>query len=265
MVYDPTALEFITSAAERAQKITKTTKIISSKADTILSIYNRNSQFVGGDSDGLNSAFEGDAREVSTQLMSLRWHVNNLYHIIAEPETYHGATPYIEALTSDEQKKLRSVFDVKATVWDKWVLIKMPLLPTRYSSKFKPYSTHETNQYWVWYFTVFEIELAAELQKIASQIPTYSRRNLAYLHIKNHGKNGLPDADNFDTKHVTDIVVEAMGGNDGPGLCSFVSWAEVTPDLPEGTYLCVSSKYESPPSQLDLKRIILGVDWAPDT
>lgn len=264
-MYQPTAWDTIEVAAERANKIKKSASKAVTCAEKILKIHEFGAMFVDKDTGQNGAAIYNDAREVSAQLLLLNRHVNTLYHAVADPETYHGARSYAEAILSEEQEQLRSIFEVKVAVQGQWVIIKMPLLPSRYNPHFKPTVTHETNKYWLWYCNFFDVELTAELLKKRDILPTYPRRNLAYLHIRNDTKTTLPDADNFDTKHITDTVSDLLLGTDNPNACSFSSWAEITDELPESSYLCVSPEYATPPSLGAVKTAILASGILTDT
>lgn len=232
---------FIKDAARRAEKLIENCEKITAACNRICRKSESIKQQCSEDIPYDLSVISDHAQMVQNDLITINWFANLLYKTITEPNTYDGSLPYDAALLTKEQGNFREIFDVRVVVKCDALLVKLPLLPSRYNQKkgglgklyFGQWATRE---------------LEAKLLQIEQELPTFPTRNIAYLHvISTPNPHTTADADNRDTKSITDTVSRFVG-DDGPLECSFSSCSIRAEKLDEGTYLAVTPTFGCPPS-----------------
>ncbi len=177
-----------------------------------------------------------------------RGNIFSLYWLLSEPETFGSTLTIFDACTSEIQDRFCSVFKVKAVVFSGNLVVKTPLLWSRYSHK----NSSGTGVRRSDYLRFFDRELRSELLKIESQIPQYETRHIAYLHVVPKAAARVADSDNYDTKHITDTISDFMIGGDGAFVCSFSNFSILEGELPPGSYAVVSDNFQNPRSLSEL-------------
>ncbi len=136
------------------------------------------------------------------------------------------------------------VFDVKAAVKDRYLLVKLPPLWGRYTAILcngkRVYATDSLK--WM------DWELRSALSKIREQIPLCLKKNICYIHVIPKGDPCPVDNDNYDTKHITDVITTYLIGTDSAMICSFSFYSMRAGELPEGTYAVASPDLNRPPA-----------------
>lgn len=184
------------------------------------------------------------AQMVENDLVRIGWFTKLVYKTVSEPNIYEGVYSYPGALLTEEQAEVRAVFEVKAVAKDGVLLVKLPTLPSKFNRRFNKKSSFGNQDYGAW----ATVELETELLKIEREIPVFPTRNLAYLYVLPAVNNILlPDADNHDTKGITDTVSRFVG-DDNPLQCTFSHYSTQTQSLDVGTYLAVTPTFGEPPS-----------------
>lgn len=172
----------------------------------------------------------------------------HLYWSLTNPKLLLNGRTEFDVLTSEAYTKYFSVFEVKIVVQDNWILIKLPVLFSRYSraNLFKNGSKKKAafTDFGYW----FDRELNAELYKKSSEIPHYVEKHFSYLHVIPIDIPFPADADNYDSKHITDVVSNHMLCTDGADFTSFSSMSIREGILETGTYVIVSPTFGNPPS-----------------
>ena len=82
------------------------------------------------------------------------------------------------------------------------LFIKLPLLPAKVNHGVRGKLQGNTENYY--YF--FNRSLDESLNKIEAQIPHFEQQNIAYFSVFSVSSKAIPDAENIDTKSVTDII-----------------------------------------------------------
>ena len=82
---------------------------------------------------------------------------------------------------------------------------------------------------------------------------------MTYFHVIAPDKKTFPDNDNRDTKRMTDTVCDALCLSDNALFCSFSAFGSRTANLEEGTYLCVSGDYDTPPTLTQVQALFESV------
>lgn len=165
------------------------------------------------------------------------------YSALSKPDTFGGKRNLYEALLSDDYAKTSAVFDLKLEMDEQKILLKLPLLWSKYGTHGGMPPQYIAKGYWMW----FGNELEALFHKKEADIPVFHRSHFSYIHVLKPKGFGYPDNDNYDTKFITDKVISWLGGTDGPLQVSFSSMSFVSENLEEGTYLVVTPNYNSGP------------------
>ncbi len=172
---------------------------------------------------------------ISQSMLGLRGHFFRAYWTLSEPENFDEALSKPDALHSDFQQKIAPNFEVKAAVRDNILLIKLPLLWSRYWYKRSGNSPVKSSDYLEW----FDRELDSALYQIEEKLPLFLERNFTYLHVTPAGKYAT-DSDNYDTKHVTDVIANHLVGTDHPSYNSFFYASMQEGLLSPGTYVAIT-------------------------
>ena len=158
---------------------------------------------------------------------------------------YDYASIHAQAGQSDDSW---AVFEVKAKVKNQCLLVKLPLLWSRYVAFLhNKKGCHATDSLgWMRW------ELRAALDKISDQIPLYVCKNICYVHVVPKDSTAHADNDNYDTKQITDTIIEYILGTDNGLVCSFSFYGIEEGELPVGSYAIVSPDHNAPPSLASL-------------
>lgn len=210
-----------------------------------------------GENDADDAEILAATSETERLLLTSRWELSDLLKAFSAPNIYDGVLRHIEAVTSEEQTKFHSVFEVKAELKDGLLLIKMPPLPSMFHSQFGNGNRYRSQPSARW----FVHELEAALYQIPERPPFNFENHFSYLHVIKALTNTTPDSDNRDTKHITDTVCGYLGCSDSATATSFSSMAVQSEKLPEGSYLMVSPTFGKPPSLDFLVRQFSAVDF----
>lgn len=236
-----TQQEILLASRENLQKALPLLQNLTRKTELILEEL---ASISTGDNDGFTS-LQGRTVEPIKQSFSTLFH---LYWTLTNPKLLLNGCTEFDVLTSEAYHEYFSIFEVKVAVQNNWILTKLPLLFSRYSranffkngGKNKPAFTDFG--YW------FDRELNAALYKKNSEIPHYIEKHFSYLHVVPGDTQFPTDADNYDEKHVTDIISNHMLCTDGADFTSFSSMSIRDEILETGTYVIVSPTFGNPPS-----------------
>lgn len=154
---------------------------------------------------------------------------------------YRHDVPNEIAGTADDP---RAVFKVDVRISGQLLLVKLPLLWSRYSAilhtKKKCFAAD--NLSWM------DWELRAALGKVRDKIPLYLCKNICYVHVVPEELRMFVDNDNYDTKHITDTIVASLLGSDNGLVCSFSCYGMSEGEISAGSYVVVSPDFNAPPS-----------------
>lgn len=146
----------------------------------------------------------------------------------------------------------RAVFDVKTAVVDQLLLVKLPLLWSRYAAFLHDGKRCFATDSLRW----FEWELRSALDKIRDQIPLYLNKNICYVHVVPKNSRMFADNDNYDTKHITDTIANSLLGTDNGLVCSFSYYGMQEGELPAGSYVIISPDLNAPPPLASLLPVL---------
>ena len=197
---------------------------------------------------------------IKSAVNAIRHRAFSLYNIIAEPDTYDGLLTLNQAYSSENFLEDYAVFPVEATVKDGWIFVKTPLLWSRYQGS-PVIGKLDKGNYLKW----MSHEIEAALLRISDQIPAMNSKNITYLFVIPKGRSNPADSDNYETKHITDIISSYLSVTDGPLCTSFTNLSMMEDVLPSGTYITVSPDHKTPPSLTVLLTRILDAFSVPKT
>lgn len=140
-------------------------------------------------------------------------------------------------------KKAEEVFEIKTVVDNGCIFVKLPLLWSRYLYHTKAKHYTKAGDYLSW----FDRELNAAFQKIDNEIPFVSEKHFSYLFVIPQGQMTFADNDNYDTKHITDVICQHIGTTDSGLTTSFSYMSIRAGNLEEGTYIAITPSYGNPP------------------
>lgn len=138
----------------------------------------------------------------------------------------------------------RAVFEVDVRIVEQLLLVKLPLLWSRYGAIMHTGKQCYKTDSLRW----FEWELNAALERISDQVPLYMYKNIGYLHVIPKALRTFVDNDNYDTKYITDTITTYLLGTDNGLVCSFSFYGMEEGELPVGSYAIVSPNFNAPPS-----------------
>ena len=176
-------------------------------------------------------------------IAGVRANVFHMYWVLTEPEDFSESQSSLPELTSDFFEKTKAIFDVKAVVDDGCLFIKIPLLWSRYLYHTKSKHYTKSSDYLSW----FDRELNQALSKIDDDIPHMEGKHFSYVFVIPDGKMTFADNDNYDTKHITDVISQHIGTTDSGLTTSFSSMSIREGALTVGTYIAVTPSFGNPP------------------
>lgn len=171
------------------------------------------------------------------------------YSILATPDTFEGQRSISETLLSDDYEKTSMCFHLDLKADNEKLIVKLPILWSRYGPKQGVPAYIIAKGYWCW----FGSEIERLFLQHENEIPPFRRSHFSFVHVLDPNKSHYPDNDNYDTKFITDKIISCIGGTDGPLQVSFSSMSLPSTNLEEGTYVVVSHNYNQSPSLQTLK------------
>lgn len=244
---------FLLSAA-----VEKGTKLKQNFAEALenLERLDRAEEFLKNLPAGQEELYGGDIAELCKEAESVFDRVKrsllSAYLSFVEPDDMGGYVTKLEALSDEGQEKMFSCFDVKLAVFSDILLLKMPQLWSRYSTKMSGPTWGLPKDHLPWFST----ELERVFQQHLDEIPSYLNRHFSYVHVLGMDQKQFPDNDNYDTKKVTDIVSEYMGGTDNALRTSFSFFSTRESILNQGSYLVVTNTFNNPPALSYLQQLL---------
>ena len=238
------AVQAVKMLNEKCNRINPVLKIIVQIMNQVETL---NSQ-ISADKEDRSPMTESSCKEILTTFLSiiiaLKDCIRTLYNIFTDEDLPYFAKETVEEIEKEvkEAEGLLEIFDVSVVVSEDKVFVKLPKLWSKYTTLGSKdlYAKRRS------YSNIMRRELEKEFNKKLNQIPRFDRKHIAYLFVTAKGKTS-PDADNFDTKVITDTVSFYCGGTDSAATTSFSYIAIPEGALLKGTYICVSNHYGNPP------------------
>ena len=163
-------------------------------------------------------------------------HTYALYEVVSRPNIAGGLLNPREVQRANYEDFGAEIEGVSAFVDAGQLFIKMPLLPARINHGIR--GKHQVNPDKYYYF--FNRSLDESLNKIEAQIPHFEQQNIAYFSVYDMSAEAVPDAENIDTKSVTDTICLHTMCDDSQEKTSFFFAGFRDDSLAPGTYICVS-------------------------
>lgn len=115
------------------------------------------------------------------------------------------------------------------------IMFRMPTLPTRNHAKFIAPAASKIPPY---YKTILAL-LGDLLEQKAFDPMAFSHKEIVYFFVYDPAKKFAADADNVDTKYVTDALVLTLPNGDAPGYCDFRYASRYSDLIESGVYAVV--------------------------
>lgn len=178
-------------------------------------------------------------RNIRSDLFHAYWALTGVNFIDAP----YFAKGQVEAACNAENQESKVFDSVAVKVLKRCVFVKMPLLWSRYSyAKLGNKSLPSTDS-----LSWFDRELNAAFNAVADTLPVLQERHITYLHVVPLTERQPVDNDNYDTKHITDIIAGHLGSSDVCFSTSFSYMSIREGALPSGTYIVVTPEVGVPP------------------
>lgn len=161
-----------------------------------------------------------------------------LYEAVTKPNIACGLCNPRDVQRENYDAFAEEIEGVFAFAEDGKLFIKLPLLPAKVNHGVRGKLQGNTEKYY--YF--FNRSLDESLNKIEAQIPHFEQQNIAYFSVFSVSSKAIPDAENIDTKSVTDIICLHTMCDDSFEKTSFFYAGFCDDSLPSGTYICVSNR-----------------------
>lgn len=252
--------EVVVNAKEKAEKISKFERKFSTDLRKIIEECDKIIDWIPDPPPEKTATGEPDLvsfyllESIQKRFKQLKTNLFYIYWNFARYDLADGMPDADAPTVSEFWEEHCKVFDVKAAVNGQLLLVKLPLLWSRYTTILgngkRAYATDSLK--WM------DWELRSALAKIREQIPLYLKKNICYIHVIPEGEFCPVDNDNYDTKHITDIITRDLIGTDNAMICSFSFYGMRAGELPEGTYVAVSPDLNRPPALDSLVPIFNG-------
>lgn len=108
------------------------------------------------------------------------------------------------------------------------------------------------NKHWrcrevVDYYAFLSQVVAYKMREMDGKIPQFFEKNLNLLAVYPRSIPIIPDADNLDTKTVTDAITNSLPGGDSGRYCTFSRASIHSDELPSGAYFTVTKGFAQAP------------------
>lgn len=177
----------------------------------------------------IGSSFEKD--DVAAMLVAL----SRIYTVLAEisvDQKYENHSNDSACSIPEEAIDLR--------VTDDAIIVRTPNLASKFSSYSRAHSSD--------YSTVFAAGVRRKMMDIKFEKLKFTKKHISVIGVYEEKTRKIPDADNLDTKAITDAITRLLPGGDGWDNCSFSNANVRSGTIKPGTYFVVSTNYLEPPS-----------------
>lgn len=164
--------------------------------------------------------------------------LENLYLISMQRQQMRDAKD-IRGGSSKEKKYLPFYNEVSIVVHNGVIYVKTPPLFNR--------NKHWKGRELVDYYTFISRVVAYKMMEQDDNIPKFFEKNLNLLAVYSRNIPIIPDADNLDTKTVTDAITNSLPGGDAGRYCTFSRASIHSDELPEGAYFSVTEGFTKAP------------------
>lgn len=131
---------------------------------------------------------------------------------------------------------------VDAMLVGDFLIVKTPLLANRNRSR----EPVKSNSFSHEYMPIFAHEVERKLFKIIDQLPSYLDKTITVVSVYSN-QGYVPDADNLETKYITDAIVSFLKGGDSGKYTSFSMFCLHSEEIEEGAYFIVSEGFAKQP------------------
>lgn len=242
--------EVVVNVKEKAEKISKFERKFSTDLRKIIEECDKIIDWIPDPPPEKTATGEPDLvsfyqlESIQKRFNQLKTNLFYMYWTLARYDLADGMPDADAPTVSEFWEKHCKVFDVRVAVKGQLLLVKLPPLWGRYTAMLsnggRAYPTDSLK--WM------DWELRSALAEIQEQIPLYLKKNICYIHVLPEGVSCFVDNDNYDTKHITDIITSYLLGTDNAMICSFSFYSMRAGELPESTYVVVSPDLNEPPA-----------------
>lgn len=190
------------------------------------------------------SEFEAEVNRFYSELMRT---VNASYNIASQPITIYGLRNAFTVDREDAKRIGSDMLGIEARVWERKILIKMPMLGRRVPYTGAGYGGRGVSYD---YSKVYAADVARAVRiLVEDELPNYKEfyyKTMSFFYIYSENTTSVLDSDSHDTKAIIDAVALQLPGGDSARSCSFSFSSAFRDDLPESTYICVSPQKDRP-------------------
>ena len=159
--------------------------------------------------------------------------INNMYRKLVLADRYR------KIFSDDRNESKAKIFAIKAEIVGENIMIQAPLLASQWGNK------SISRDGFFRYGQTFSVEIEEEVYKLlastdAEFLKRFSSKTLNYFFNYPSSVRKISDADNKDTKAITDAITRHFPGGDSPLSCSFSYENIRNDDLPAATFIVVS-------------------------